>query len=613
MVVIGAGHAGCEAALAAARLGHPTVVICFSRETIGKMACNPSIGGTAKGQLVREIDALGGEMARAADDTALQYRTLNLRKGPAVQATRTQNDRQAYQRRMRRALEDQPDLELVEGEAAAVAPDREHGLCVELVDGRRLFARAVVVTTGTFLCGLCHRGLESWDEGRLGEPPATRLSASLRALGLTLGRLKTGTPARLDGATVDCSGLETQPGDRTSRPFSLDREAVPEEQLDCHITYTSPQTHTLLRENLDRSPLYSGRIQGVGPRYCPSIEDKVVRFPDRARHQVFLEPEDRERRVIYPSGISTSMPAEVQQELISSIPGLEQARILQLGYAVEYDFVAPTQLDASLMVRRVPGLFLAGQVNGSSGYEEAAGQGLLAGINAVHFLRREDPLVLGRSQAYLGVLVDDLTTRGTAEPYRLLTSQAEYRLLLREDNADLRLREIGHEIGLVNLAAVERSRGRQRSIDETLRELASLRLRPNSETARQAERAGLGALTQSCSLLDLLRRPGVRLEMLRSFWPGAPELTADVIRGVEIEARYAGYIERQRREVERMDRLECYRLPDDLDISEISGLSREVQEKLAAVRPRTLGQASRMPGVTPAAVARLAAALKTRG
>jgi len=610
VVVIGAGHAGCEAALAAARLGHSTVVICLDRGAIGHMACNPSIGGPAKGQLVREIDALGGEIGRAADDTALQYRTLNQRKGPAVQATRTQNDRQAYQHRMRTVLEDQDGLELVEGEAAAILADGEFG--VELVDGRRFRAGAVIVTTGTFLGGLCHCGARSWAEGRHGEPPATRLSASLASLGLTLGRLKTGTPARLDGASLDLSGLEEQPGDPRCQPFSLDRDRVPQDQIACHISHTSPEIHALLRENLDRSPLYSGRIKGLGPRYCPSIEDKVVRFPDRQRHQVFLEPEDRDRSVVYPSGISSSMPADVQEAMIRAIPGLEGARILRLGYAVEYDFVPPTQLEASLMVRRTPGLFLAGQVNGSSGYEEAAGQGLLAGINAVQFLRGTEPVVLKRSEAYLGILADDLTTRGTQEPYRMLTSRAEHRLLLREDNADLRLRELGHRLGLVDAAAAARTRTRQESIDRTLSALESVRVRPDAETSKRAERAGIGAITQPCTLLDLLRRPASHLEMLRALWPDASGVSACVARSVEIEAQYSGYIERQQREVARLDRLEQHRIPADLDFPRISGLSREVVEKLVSVRPQTLGQAARVPGVTPAAITRLVAALKAR-
>jgi tRNA uridine 5-carboxymethylaminomethyl modification enzyme len=616
IIVIGAGHAGCEAALASARLGLPTLLLTIRLDTIAKMSCNPAIGGLAKGQLVRVIDALGGEMARAIDATGIQFRRLNTKKGPAVRSRRAQADLEAYRRYLTEVVTRQPNLAVREATVDAVLAESGRVDGVRLSSGEILNASAVIVTTGTFLRGLIHVGLDHHPAGRFGEPPAQNLSASLAGLGLELGRLKTGTCPRLDARTIDFSRLEPQPGDEPPLPFSFDSEfggagrpPAVRNQIVCHITYTSERTHDLIRAGLDRSPLFTGVIRGVGPRYCPSIEDKVHRFPDRVRHQVFLEPVGLDTVEIYPNGISTSLPADVQEQFVHSIAGLEQARILRPGYAIEYDFVKPTQLMPGLMTKAVAGLFLAGQINGTSGYEEAAAQGLVAGINAARWVRETEPLVLDRSQAYIGVLIDDLTTRGTEEPYRLFTSRAEYRLLLREDNADLRLSEIGHRVGLLSEARYQRFLAKQTAIEKTLVRLDGP-VQPSPELNSRLQALGSARLQSQTSLKALLRRPEVRWSLLSDLDGELAGLAPEAAEEVEIMVKYEGYLVREQVEVARFRELEARRIPAQLNYAEVKSLSREVREKLEKVRPRSLGQAGRIPGVTPAALAVLQVHLK---
>jgi tRNA uridine 5-carboxymethylaminomethyl modification enzyme len=618
IIVVGAGHAGCEAALASARLGRPTLLLTIRGDTIAKMSCNPAIGGLAKGQLVREIDALGGEMARAIDRTGLQFRRLNTKKGPAVRSRRAQADLEAYRRYMTEVVTRQPNLTVREALVDAVLADpaeagRVQG--VRLSTGETLTAAAVVVTTGTFLRGLIHVGLDHHPAGRFGEPPAENLSRSLAALGLELGRLKTGTCPRLDARTLDCSRLQPQAGDEPPLPFSFDAEfsaggpAAIRNKIVCYITYTNERTHELIRAGLARSPLFTGVIRGVGPRYCPSIEDKVRRFPDRVRHQIFLEPVGLDTVEVYPNGISTSLPYDVQEQFVHSIAGLERAAILRPGYAIEYDFVKPTQLLPSLMTRAVAGLFLAGQINGSSGYEEAAAQGIMAGINAAHFSQELEPLILDRSQAYIGVLIDDLTTRGTEEPYRMFTSRAEYRLLLREDNADLRLSEIGHRLGLLPEARFQRFLAKKEAIEKTLGRLETP-VPPSPEVNARLQALGSARLPAPTSLRALLRRPEVQFSHLLGLEPELEGLAPEVAEEVEIMIKYEGYLAREQAEVARFRELEAQRIPEQLNYAEVKSLSREVREKLEKVRPRSLGQASRIPGMTPAALAVLQVRLK---
>jgi len=586
IVVVGAGHAGVEAALAAARMGARTALLTINLDTVAQMSCNPAIGGLAKGQMVREIDALGGEMGLATDATGIQFRMLNRGRGPAVHSPRAQCDKRRYSAYMKRACEAQPGLTLRQAlaEALVVRDDCVRGVATR--DGATYSADAVILTTGTFLRGLLHVGPTQRAGGRMGELSAEKLSGNLAELGFTVGRLKTGTPPRVNGRTVDCSGLRSQPGDEDPRPFSYrtDPASFPVlPQLPCAITFTNERTHEIIRANLDRAPLFSGRIQGTGPRYCPSIEDKVVRFADRSHHQIFLEPEGLDTLEVYCNGISTSVPMDVQQEMLHTIKGLEQAEILRFGYAIEYDYVPPTQTKASLESKLIGGLFLAGQINGTSGYEEAAGQGLLAGVNAVRKLRREEPLILDRSQAYIGVLVDDLVTKGTEEPYRMFTSRAEYRLLLRQDNADLRLMPVGRELGLIDETTWSRFREKRRLIEEL-----TDYLRHKHHGSRTLE--------------ELLRRPEVTFDDLqqldstltRKNYPDA------VVEQVVIGTKYQGYIHRQTAQVEKFRRLESRRVPDDLDYDEVPHLSNEARAKLAALRPASLGQASRIIGVSPA-------------
>ncbi|HAK96463.1 MAG TPA: tRNA uridine-5-carboxymethylaminomethyl(34) synthesis enzyme MnmG [Planctomycetes bacterium] len=594
IVIIGGGHAGIEAAAAAARMGMECVLVTLDGRRIGAMSCNPSIGGLAKGQIVREIDALGGVMAGAADACGIQFRMLNTGKGPAVRALRAQEDSALYCAYMRRLVLRQERLTLVQGCATDVlaAAGRVRG--VRLRDGSEIPARAVIVTAGTFLRGLMHTGPDRTPGGRAGEEPASELSESLGRLGLERGRLKTGTPARLDGRTIDFTRLDAQHGDEPPRPFSHATARLARRQVPCHITYTNERTHDVIRRNLGRSPLYGGAITGIGPRYCPSIEDKVVKFPGRDRHQIYLEPEGRRTHRVYPNGISTSLPRDVQEEIVASIEGLERAKIEQWGYAIEYDFFPPIQIRPTFETKAVEGLYLAGQVCGTSGYEEAAGQGLLAGINAVLKLRGAEPCILGRDEAYLGVLADDLCVLSPAEPYRMFTSSAEFRLLLRHDNADLRLLRRGAALGLQPREAEERVEAKRRAVADALDALAN--------TRREGK-----------NLLSVLRRPEVGLRSLCGDVPALAALAPDVFEEVEIEGKYAGYIERQRRDVERLARGERKRLPPDFDYASVAGMRREAREKLARVKPYSVGQARRIAGVRPADVAVLLVALKAGG
>ncbi len=613
LIVIGAGHAGIEAALAAARMGCSTLLITGNLDRIGALSCNPAIGGLGKGQLVKEIDALGGEMARAADECALQYRTLNLRKGPAVRATRVQVDRRRYQPAMKRRGESSDNLGVYQALVEEVVVSSGRAAGVRTAAGEEFSGGRVIIAPGTFLRGLIHVGRENFPGGRMGDPASSGLAESLGRLGFTRGRFKTGTCPRLDGRTIDFSRLEVQEGDRDPEPFSITSPPVELEQLPCHVTWTNPETHRIISRGLDRSPLFSGAIRGRGVRYCPSIEDKVVRFPDRDRHHIFLEPEGADTVEYYPNGISTSLPIDLQRELVRSICGLEEAQIVRPGYGIEHDYVDPTQLYPTLESKPVAGLYLAGQVNGTTGYEEAAAQGLMAGINAALSLRGEPPLVLSRDRAYIGVLIDDLVTKGTDEPYRIFTSRAEYRLLLREDNADLRLREVGCRLGLVPPDEAGRIERQRREISRTVRLLAERRVSPGEEVNRLLARLESAPIGKKTSLRDLLRRPGVGLDDLAGLDPELAALPPEVARQAEIEIKYEGFIQRQKTEAARLRSLEEIALPPDLDYASVPGLKAEVREKLSRLRPVDLAQASRIPGITPAAVSILMVWLKKLG
>lgn len=610
IVVIGAGHAGCEAALAAARLGLQTCLFTGNLDTIAHLSCNPAIGGLAKGHLVREIDALGGEMAKIADRSGIQFRMLNLSKGPAVWSLRAQADRMLYRQYMRQTLEGQKNLTIKQGMIERIVTENSVVKGVVTLLGVFYGAGAVVVTTGTFLKGLIHIGLENFPAGRAGEFPSLGLSDSLRELGLQLGRLKTGTPPRLDARSIDFSKTTPQWGDDPPQPFSYSTEKITNPQLPCYTTYTNKETHEIIRGGLDRSPLYSGRIKGIGPRYCPSIEDKVVRFAEKERHQIFLEPEGLETTEYYANGISTSLPYDVQVRLVRSIEGLEEAEIMRPAYAIEYDFVFPTQLKHSLETKGIEGLFLAGQINGTSGYEEAAAQGLMAGINAGLRLKGAPPLVLGRDEAYIGVLIDDLVTKGTSEPYRMFTSRAEYRLLLRHDNADFRLIEKGFRIGLAPEEAYERFLTKKTLMEQELSRLKKERLKASPELNRALAALGTSPVGEDISLDKLLKRPEVDYRVIRRFAPASDALSDEVAALVEINVKYEGYIQKQLELAGKQGKFEARRIPERFDYTAVAGLSREVVEKLKTVQPETIGQAGRIPGVTPAAIGILLVAVE---
>ena len=621
VIVIGGGHAGTEAALAAARMGARTLLLTQSVETLGQMSCNPAVGGIGKGHLVREIDALGGAMARATDRAGIQFRTLNGSKGPAVRATRAQADRQLYKKAIRSLLEREQRLSIFQQEAADFVVEGETVKGVVTVTGIRFQAPAVVLTVGTFLGGRIHVGLDNYPGGRAGDPPSNRLASRLRELPLRVGRLKTGTPPRLDGRTLDFSAMTRQASDDPLPVFSfLGRATDHPNQVNCFITNTNERTHEIIRGAVDRSPMFTGVIEGVGPRYCPSVEDKVFRFADKPSHQIFVEPEGLDTHEIYPNGISTSLPFDVQYELVRSIPGFERAHLTRPGYAIEYDYFDPRDLRPSLQTRGLHGLFFAGQINGTTGYEEAAAQGIVAGINATLAFRQRDAWVPRRSEAYLGVLIDDLVTRGTREPYRMFTSRAEHRLLLREDNADLRLTPLGRELGLVDDERWRLFEAKQRLSEEETTRLQGVRLHPDKVPEQWAQRVLRGPLARDVSAFELLRRPEVSYDALLDVagvpdwlaYPPDDRVPPQVRVQVEARAKYAGYIERQGEEIERQRRNEETALPEDIDYNRVAGLSNEVRSRLLEYRPATVGQAGRVPGVTPAAVTLLLVHLKKR-
>ncbi len=614
VIVVGAGHAGCEAALAASRMGCPTLMVTINLDTIAKMSCNPAIGGLAKGHLVKEIDALGGEMAKNIDKTGIQFRRLNTKKGPAVRSSRAQADKKAYQDQMKQVVEKQENLDIKQVLVEELLV--ENGKCVGIKSQTQTvyLADTVILTTGTFLKGTVHIGDVTYSAGRAGESSAEKLSESFLKLGFEIGRLKTGTPPRVNAHTINISKMEIQPGDDEPLPFSFSTKQITQTQVPCYLTYTNEKTHKVIRKNLHRSAMYSGRIVGIGPRYCPSIEDKVVRFAEKTEHQVFVEPEGTDTNEIYLNGISASLPEDVQVDMVHSIEGLEKAEIMRFGYAVEYDFAPATQLHPTLETKKVPGLYFAGQLNGTTGYEEAAAQGLMAGINAALKVKGHEPLILDRSQAYIAVLIDDLVSLDIREPYRMFTSRAEYRLTLREDNADLRLTEIGWKIGLVDNETYRRFKTKENAIKSERKRLDETCLTPNAGTIEKLQSiVKTGELKQPTLLTDLLKRPELNYEHISRLAPATNIISPTVTEQVEIQIKYDGYIQRQQRQINLFKKLENLQIPDTFDYEGVRGLKTEAREKLEKIRPISIGQASRLPGVSPADVSLLTVMLHQHG